>query len=208
MPRLGSSAGGSSPPRRRHSPISPLQHLFGRNSRPLSLRNIFLFLAAFFVMRNLLTRDYRNEEIKYLRESGMSEEQLHRFVPKSPEEQRKYVQDKTNDVEKMKRDIAYLLNEVAELKARSMTANHSQQQPLDHKQEDNMVGDVVNAQQPPQNLSVGGGGRDDALKAMDKLHAEKRQLQEEKLLQNNPGFRASKRLKDMTEEEIQKALKK
>jgi hypothetical protein len=202
MPRLGSS-GTPSPPRRRRAAQNPCQRLFGNNnsSRPFSPRNVLLFLAAFFVMRNLLRRDYRQEEIQYLRESGMKEEQIHRFIPRTAAEQRKYAQDKTNDVEKMKRDIAYLLNEVAELKTRSMD---QQQQQQSQQQQPKQNGDEVSPKQPSQNISE----REESLKNMDKIHAEKRQQQEEELLKSNPDFHASKRLKDMTEEEIQKALRK
>jgi hypothetical protein len=199
MPRLG-SAGAPSPPRRRRSPQSPLQRIFGNySSRPLSPRNVLLFLIAFFVMRNLLRRDYRREEIQYLRDSGMNDEQVHRIVPRTSDEQRKNIQDKTNDVEKMKKDIVYLLNEVAELKARSIGAEQQQGQ-LHNAQ--------ANISTPSQPNGQTGGIREDELISMDKIHQEKRQRQEEELMKANPDFHASKRLKDMTEEEVQKALKK
>ncbi len=141
-------------------------------------------------MRNILRKDYRQEEMKYLREAGMSEEQIHRvFVPRTPEEQKKYVQDKANDVEKMKKDIAFLLNEVAELKAVNNVAQGGDQ----HNEEQ---------QNHPKD------GREDALNSMDRIHADKRQQREGELLKAHPDFHPSKRIKDMNEEEIQKALKK
>jgi hypothetical protein len=151
-------------------------------------------------MRNLLRRDYRREEIQYLRDSGMNDEQVHRFVPRTAEEKNKYIQDKTNDVEKMKKDIVYLLNEVAELKARSIGAEQQQ-----HQQLHNAQANISTQSQPHGQTS---GVREDELKSMDKIHQEKRQRQEEELMKSNPDFHASKRLKDMTEEEVQKALKK
>jgi hypothetical protein len=214
MPRLG-SAGAPSPPRRLRNQQSPfLERIFGNhNSRPINLRNVLLFLVAFFAMRNLMRRDYRREEIQYLRNSGMSDEQVHRFVPRTAEEQRKYVQDKKTDVEKMKKDIAYLLNEVAELNARSMTTEQQMQQ---HQHVDNAQSNISSQQEEEQqqqhedeqSFSGGAGGREVALKTMDKIHQEKRKQQEDELMKANPNFHASKRLRDMSEEEIQKALKK
>jgi hypothetical protein len=139
----------------------------------LNLRNLLLFLAAFFVARNFLRNDYRKQEMQYLRDSGFTEELIERHIPKTPEERKKYVEDKANDVEKMKKDIAYLLNEVAELKAGGLTKEHNPD------------------------------GRKETLKVMDHLHAEKRKQKEDRLLKEHPDFKPSKRLKDMTEEEIQ-----
>lgn len=81
-----------------------------RSSR-FNVRNALLFLVAFFVLRNLLKNDYRREEIQYLRESGMTVEQIERYIPKIDADQ-----DKNDEFKKMKGDIAYLLKEVEELK--------------------------------------------------------------------------------------------
>jgi hypothetical protein len=110
----------------------------------------------------------------------MSEEQIERYIPKTPAERKKYVEDKASDVDKMKKDIAYLLNEVAELKAGGLSNHNS-----DEKQQ----------QHPPD-------GRKETLKSMDLLHQKKRREQEEQLLKEHPDFKPSKRLKDMTEEEL------
>jgi len=102
----------------------------------------------------------------------MSEEQIERYIPKTAEERKKYVQDKANDVEKMKKDIAYLLNEVAELKAGGVTNEHDSDE------------------------------RKEVLKSMDMVHERKRHDREEQLLKEHPDFKPGKRLKDMTEEEL------
>jgi hypothetical protein len=110
----------------------------------------------------------------------MSEEQIERYIPKTPAERKKHVEDKASDVDKMKKDIAYLLNEVAELKAGGLSSHNN-----DEKQQ----------QHPPD-------GRKETLKSMDLLHQKKRREQEEQLLKEHPDFKPSKRLKDMTEEEL------
>jgi hypothetical protein len=166
----------------------------GGGNKWLNLRNVLLFLSAFFVMRNLLRRDYREEEISYLRESGMSPEQIHRFIPRTAEEQKRYAESKTNDFEKMKKDIAYLLNEVAELKMQQNQSGGEQRN--------------GHSQQPPAEDHASDNEREGVLKAMDEKHLQKRREQEDELLKNNPDFHASKRIKDMTEEEIQRALQK
>lgn len=81
-----------------------------------NFKNILFALAFFFVIRNLLKNDYRQEEVKYLRDSGMDEEQIERYVPKTVAERKKNKDEREHDLEKMKKDITYLLKEVEELK--------------------------------------------------------------------------------------------
>jgi hypothetical protein len=50
----------------------------------------------------------------------MTEEEIERRIPKTAAERKKYVESKAKDLEQMKKDISYLLNEVSELK----TTNH------------------------------------------------------------------------------------
>ena len=47
---------------------------------------------------------------------GKTPEEIERFIPKTVEERRKYVADQSNNLVKMKEDIAFLLNEVHELR--------------------------------------------------------------------------------------------
>ena len=75
-------------------------------------QNAILVLVVFFVLRNLLKNDYRQEEMQYLRNSGMSEEQIERYIPKALAERKE-----SGGLEQMKKDIEYLLKEVEELKA-------------------------------------------------------------------------------------------
>ncbi len=139
-----------------------------------NLRNVFLGLAVLFVLRNFLHNDYRKEEIQYLRDSGMTEEQIERYIPKTAAERKKYVEAKANDLEQMKKDIAYLLNEVSEIKAGRGMADNRQRH---------------------------GDGRDETLSNMDKVHAEKRRQKEEQLLKDHPNFKPGKRLRNTMEEE-------
>lgn len=64
-------------------------------------------------------QDYRSDVIEELKARGKTEEEIfERFVPKTLEERRRYVADRGNDLAKMKDDIAFLLNEVHELRAK------------------------------------------------------------------------------------------
>lgn len=78
----------------------------------LNLRNVLLLLIVVFVMRNLLRNDYREEEIKHLRNSGMTDEQIKRYVPETA-----VGQTGNDELKKMKEEIAYLKKEIEELKA-------------------------------------------------------------------------------------------
>ncbi|MGK3753118.1 MAG: DNA-binding transcriptional MerR regulator [Bacillariaceae sp.] len=135
-------------------------------SPKFNLRNALILLTSVFVIRNFLKNDYRRDEIKYLRDSGMNEEQIERYIPKTAVERKAYVEERANDLERMKKDIAYLLKEVEELKG------------------------------GPRHGSSNDNGRGDTLKSMDSIHEEKRRIKEEQLLIDHPNFKPSKRLKD------------
>mmetsp|Transcript_118838 Transcript_118838/g.177635 ORF Transcript_118838/g.177635 Transcript_118838/m.177635 type:complete len:165 (-) Transcript_118838:183-677(-) len=114
MPRLGQGDDPAMPARRRGPSLA-----FARTGTPkVNLRNVAFAMIGVFILRNILRNDYRSEEMKYLKNSGSAQEQAERFIPKTPEEHEQYVNDKGNDSERMKHDIAYLLQEVDELKAR------------------------------------------------------------------------------------------
>jgi hypothetical protein len=82
----------------------------------LTIRNVLLFLAGLFIARNILRNDYRHEEMNHLKESGMEQNEIEKYIPKTAEERRQYVADKGNDMDRMKKDVAYLLQEVSELR--------------------------------------------------------------------------------------------
>jgi DNA-binding transcriptional MerR regulator len=136
---------------------------FMRLSR-FNMRNVFLLLLTFLVLRNLLQNDYQKEEIKYLRNSGMSEEQIQRYIPKTAVEH-----EQDDELENMKRDIAYLLKEVENLKARLRSSEEKA-----HEIE-----------------------RNESLRTIDGMHEEKRRKKEEQLLKDHPNFKPSKRLNDL-----------
>mmetsp|Transcript_24037 Transcript_24037/g.66622 ORF Transcript_24037/g.66622 Transcript_24037/m.66622 type:complete len:165 (+) Transcript_24037:55-549(+) len=137
-------------------------------SSKFNFRNGLLLLIAFFVLRNIVRNDYRKEEIQYLRDSGLSEQQIERYVPTTSSERKV----DSADLEEMKKDIAYLLTEVEELKAGRKYSNKA----------------------------TSDNGRDDTLIEMDRMHEEKRRRNEEQLLRDHPDFKPSKRLKDRLKE--------
>lgn len=73
---------------------------------------ILLHLTSFVI----IVQDYRGDVIKELRSRGKTPEEIDRFIPRTAEEQLKYVADERNNNVKMKEDIAFLLNEVHELR--------------------------------------------------------------------------------------------
>jgi hypothetical protein len=114
----------------------------------------------------------------------MTEEQIERFIPKTAAERKQYAESKNNDFEKMKNDIAYLLSEVAELKAAAST--HGGTPSRIHQEKDADAGSSTNKSR---------GDRDAPLSVMDAIHAEKRRQREEQLLKEHPNFKPSKRIK-------------
>ena len=54
--------------------------------------------------------------MQYLKGSGMNDSEIEKFIPKTLEERRRYVLDKANDLDNMKKDIAYLLSEVSQIR--------------------------------------------------------------------------------------------
>jgi hypothetical protein len=112
MVRLGGDEGRSASPRR-----GPARAFSPRVLPKLTIRNVLLFLAGLFIARNILRNDYRHEEMKHLKESGMEQNEIEKYIPKTAEERRQYVADKGNDMIRMKKDVAYLLQEVSEIRA-------------------------------------------------------------------------------------------
>eukprot|EP00529_Nitzschia_sp_RCC80_P036719 CAMPEP_0113469434 /NCGR_PEP_ID=MMETSP0014_2-20120614/15899_1 /TAXON_ID=2857 /ORGANISM="Nitzschia sp." /LENGTH=193 /DNA_ID=CAMNT_0000361915 /DNA_START=203 /DNA_END=784 /DNA_ORIENTATION=+ /assembly_acc=CAM_ASM_000159 len=183
MPRLGGGGGHASSSRGAFTAAASLSRFFSPSNR--NARNVILGLVVFFLLRNILRNDYRAEEKAYLRQSGMTDEQIERYIPKTATERKKYVEDKKNDFEKMKNDIAFLLSEVAELKA-SSSSSHSSGADTSRDNIDNGDGGSVDKSH---------AGRGAALSAMDSFHEEKRRQHEEQLLKEHPNFKPSKRIK-------------
>lgn len=113
----------------------------------------------------------------------MTEGQIERYIPKTASERKQYVEDRKNDFETMKRDIAYLLSEVSELRATAAK------------------GSAVEGHSGGGHAGNGGGGGGSGgggslLARMDGVHAEKRRQHEEELLKSHPDFKPGKRLWD------------
>lgn len=160
MPRLGGEAFSL---RRRPQLAAYVKKLPKPN-----LRNILLALVAFFIVRNLFKNDYRKEEMKYIRSGEQSgAKEIEKAIPMTADEREKFLASRGNDVEKLKHDIHYLLDEIHTLRQRG--------------------GDAKGG-------GGGGGGRDTELKIMDHIHLEKRKAHEEELLKQHPDFVPSKRL--------------
>jgi len=131
------------------------------------LRNIFLSLAAFFVVRNLIKFVRVHEQSQYLRDSGVPKEDMKQYVATTALER-----EKDKELEKLKKDVAYLMKEVEELK----------------------LGRSPSRDNPPDD------GRAESFRDIDRVHEQKRKMHEEQLLKDHPNFKPSKRLKDFLEE--------
>mmetsp|Transcript_31820 Transcript_31820/g.46890 ORF Transcript_31820/g.46890 Transcript_31820/m.46890 type:complete len:157 (-) Transcript_31820:240-710(-) len=106
MPRLNDNASGPSV-----SAAYP-------SSRRTNFTSILMLLMFTLILRNLLFRDYRIEELEYLRSSGKSEEEIDRIIPKTESERRaKIVKSRANNM-MLQHDVEVLQKEVAELKAK------------------------------------------------------------------------------------------
>lgn len=176
MPRLGSGAaagggGGEMGENKLHT-RRPLQFMsYVRKFPKPNLRNILLAMVGFFILRNLLKNDYRKEEMNYLRNPAMTSKDIEKALSMSEEERLKFINARGNDVEKLKHDIHYLLNEVQTLRAKGRDSK-------------NFI-----------------TGRDSDLKAMDHLHMEKRKAREEQLLKDHPDFVPSRRVPRVDKQE-------
>ncbi len=158
MPRLG--GGGENKIHTRRPPFLA----YAKKLPKPNLRNILIALVGFFILRNILRNDYLKEETKYLRDPSIASKDIEKALQMSEEDRVKFINARGNDVEKLKHDIHYLLNQVHTLRA--------------------------NVRDPKNSIA----GRDSDLKAMDHLHMEKRKAHEEQLLKDHPDFVPSRRL--------------
>mmetsp|Transcript_2032 Transcript_2032/g.3117 ORF Transcript_2032/g.3117 Transcript_2032/m.3117 type:complete len:157 (-) Transcript_2032:954-1424(-) len=79
------------------------------------LLNIVILLVFIFLFNNLFFQDYRLEEIKQLRASGVSTDEIKAFIPQTIRERREAEEDKKNEMERLKDDVVYLKEEVKRL---------------------------------------------------------------------------------------------
>jgi hypothetical protein len=128
-----------------------------------NLRNILIALVVVFILRNLLKNDYRKEEMNYLRDPATHAKEMEKVLGMPEAERKKFINSRGNDVEKLKNDIDYLLNEVHSLRS--------------------------GAKDPRNSIT----DRDTDMKLMDHIHKEKRKAKEEQLMKDHPDFVPSRR---------------
>ena len=93
----------------------------------------------------------------------MSEEQIEQLIPGIA-----VGHEESDELQNIKKDIAYLMKEIEELKA---GREPSKENSSDH-------------------------GLGESLRSMDGIHEKKRKMKEEQLLKDHPDFKPSKRLRD------------
>ena len=79
-------------------------------------RQILICTFSSHLYLTMIIQDYRKDAQTELLTSGLSKDEVERYIPPTAEERRNYAKDQKNDLEKMKQDIAYLLEQVHELK--------------------------------------------------------------------------------------------
>jgi len=132
----------------------------------VNLRNILITLVALFILRNVFKNDYQKEEMQYLRDPASQAKELEKAIRGSEADRFKFLDSRGKDVERLKKDIVYLLGEVKTLRGA--------------------------ARDPHSSIS----GRDSDLKDMDKLHLQKRKDQEAQLLKDHPNFVSHRKVKE------------
>lgn len=162
MPRLGD--GNESHMPRRAEPAEAFARV-----RKVNIRNVCFVMVILFILRNFLTTDYRKREMEYLKSSGMSEEEIEKYIPATASERKKQMETKQNDFMQMKGDVMYLMREVESLKK------------LVHRRDDSSGGGADQY----------GGGRDAILKQMEQVHEEKRRRREQQQREEHPDFKPS-----------------
>lgn len=136
-----------------------------------NLRNLLLGLIVFFLLRAFFFTGYRKDVMENLSAQGPEGGELEHVIAKSSEERKEYVNGHgPKDVDKMKHDITYLLNEVHNLRAKAQ-------------------------QNPTGGDKPGSADRQMGLKEMDHRHMQRRKQNEEKLLKEHPDFVPSRGVK-------------
>jgi hypothetical protein len=131
----------------------------------VNLRNILIALVTLFILRNFLKKDYQKEEMKYLRDPISQAKELEMAIHGTEDDRFKFLDSRGRDVERLKKDIIYLLKEVKTLRSA--------------------------ARDPHSSIS----GRDSDLKDMDNLHLQKRKEREAQLLKDHPNFVPHRKVK-------------
>eukprot|EP00956_Cyclotella_meneghiniana_P043596 scaffold278261_cov103-Cyclotella_meneghiniana.AAC.3 len=78
------------------------------------LRVVFYFFM-FMTLRNVMTKNYRNEEISYLKSSGVSDAEIDKFVPKTQFERDALRKKSTVHELQLLREVELLKQQVKEL---------------------------------------------------------------------------------------------
>mmetsp|Transcript_3822 Transcript_3822/g.5517 ORF Transcript_3822/g.5517 Transcript_3822/m.5517 type:complete len:162 (-) Transcript_3822:419-904(-) len=101
MPRLGESTVDAYPER--------------NYKNALWLRTALAFFSL-VLLHNIFTKDYRNEGIDVLRNSGLSQEEINAIIPQTLSERITEREEKKDEFEQMKDDIKVLQEEMSALK--------------------------------------------------------------------------------------------
>mmetsp|Transcript_25942 Transcript_25942/g.29880 ORF Transcript_25942/g.29880 Transcript_25942/m.29880 type:complete len:231 (+) Transcript_25942:100-792(+) len=116
MPRLGID-GNNDEPLRSGSRGNPAA-AYPPNARARSMWSMLLILFFTLVLRNLFFRDYRSEEVSYLKASGKSDEEIAQVIPRSRKEYQETQAKELSEYEQMKKDVGTLKTEVKDLRAK------------------------------------------------------------------------------------------
>lgn len=118
MPRLGATSGNNDESSRRGRPPTHAAGAYPSSRPGRGVSSIIFILAFTLILRNLFFRDYRSEEISYLKSSGKSDEEIAKLVPRTAEDQRVAAAAKISEYEQLKIDVATLKREVKALRGK------------------------------------------------------------------------------------------
>ena len=122
MPRVGGGGSGDHRPHNNNNNINNNNEVTAYSDANRRLfhwngQNILIILVLFFMIKNILLGDYRQEEINQLRSVGISDEEIDKkYVPKTFYERKKDERNEKQTIKQMSENINYLLNEVYSLK--------------------------------------------------------------------------------------------
>jgi len=67
-------------------------------------------------MKNIFFKDYRKEEVGYLKKSGISEEEIGKYVPETQQERYNKNKSVRNEYQQLKLDVALMKQQIKELR--------------------------------------------------------------------------------------------
>lgn len=95
----------------------PRASAYPTRNRRFGVSNVIFLMMMIMLLKNITKRDYRNEEIGYLRQTGKTDKEIDRYVPKTAKERVAMQKTIRNEYDQLKLDVLMLKEQVKELTA-------------------------------------------------------------------------------------------